>query len=348
MRVGIIKGSGTGSELAEVFKHTIGTICNYFSQKLEIVECQHIFSTYTQHRHDDPEMIETKVTTDVRILSDFYSDFCQSGGNVVFRTAINAETLYLFRQKAKAIQTALIPLGMKKMLLVRDEMQGYYSNSSWKIEQETVHFSGQFSKKDFSQVICFARQHAVSVLRKPFHIWVVYKHHLFANFLETWVREECPRARFYQPNHATEELFRYHRDTNDMEDILFIAGNEVGDILHEVFLYQFGVGTRTCLCSRNVFLHPDYATLTEYQTVHGSADEIADKGIVNPFATLRCVGEILEGFFSCENFRQMMEDVIGNAIKNGKVTPDMGGTFSTWDVVKHVIRTLPMNIVKQQ
>lgn len=348
MKVGIIRGGGTGSELTKVFKYAIGTICDRIRKKVEIVECPHIFSTYAQSRHDLPKVIEEKVATDIQALSDFYHDFCQSGGKVVFRTAINAEILYLFRQQAKAVQTVLIPLGIKKMLLVRDEMQGYYSNNRWNIEQDVVHFSGQFSKEDFWNVIRFSKQRASSVLREPFHVWVVYKHHLFANYLETWAHEEYPSARVYQPNHATEELFHYFGNDNDTNDLLFIAGNEVGDILHEVLLYHLGVGARTCLCSRNVYLHPDYAGLTEYQTVHGSADEIADKGIVNPFATLRCIGEMLEKFLSCEGIRQTMEEAIGNATKNGNVTPDMGGTFSTWDVVKYVIRILPMNAVKQQ
>ena len=340
MKVGIIRGAGTGAELAEVFKYVIQTICSRIRKNLEFVECSNTLATYGQSHLDAPEVIEATVAADVEILSDFYRDLRRSGGKVAFRTAINAEALYLFRQHAKAVKTVLIPLGVKKLLIVRDEMQGYYSNTSLNIGEDTVRFSGQFSKEDFSRLFKFSLQNAKSVLSEPFQVWVVYKHHLFANVLENWCRSKCPPAKLYQPNDATEKLFRYFDTAHDADDLLFITGNEVGDILHEVLLFHLGIGERSCLCCKNIYLHPNYAGLTEYQTVHGSADDIADRGIVNPFATLRCVGDMLEDFFFCDGFSKTMVAAIKNATEDGIVTQDMGGKSSTSDVVEHVLNIL--------
>lgn len=340
MKVGIIKGAGTGAELAQAFKYAIESICQNMGKEVEIVECPHIFGTYGQSRQDATEAIEATVAIDVDKLSDFYRDFCRSGGRVAFRTAINAEALYLFRQHAKAVKTVLIPVGKRRLLFVRDEMQGYYSNDRWHTGTNILHFSGHVSKEDFSRVIDFSLQSAKVILREPFQVWVVYKHHLFANVLEKWTRSSCGYAKLYQPNHATDELFQYLNLEDDGGDLLFVAGNEVGDILHEILIFYLGMGTRTSLCSKNVYLHVDYAGLTEYQTVHGSADEIGSEGIVNPFATLRCVGEMLEDFLSCEGLAHAMGVAIGNAIRNEVVTADMGGKSTTSDVVDHVLKML--------
>jgi len=337
-RIGLVVGSGTGRELAEVFKHSLNTVVEMLGESVEIVEFPHEFKTYEALRSSTFEEIEKSVHQDLEALISFYKSFYQTGGRVIFRTAINAETLYLFRRIGKAVKVIQISPGHDRtLLIVRDEIQGFYANDKYSIKKSKIQFTGSFSKENIQLVANFALSEARRILRESFDVWIVYKHHLFANVLENWFQEIIPNIRVYQPNYATELLFRYFNFPSDFDrDILMITGNEVGDILHEVLIFHLGLGTRNVLFSKNVYLAPDYNGLVEYQTVHGSADDIAGRDIVNPFATLRIVAVLVEELLN-KKFINIMESALQEAQRAGITTPDFGGQSKTGEVVKYVL-----------
>ncbi|MGG7378438.1 isocitrate/isopropylmalate family dehydrogenase, partial [Escherichia coli] len=78
-------------------------------------------------------------------------------------------------------------------------------------------------------------------------------------------------------------------------------------------------------CSRNVYLADAVAGLEEYQTVHGSADDIAGEGRVNPVATLRAAAAMLERHAGIEGASERMEAALEDVARAGVATPDMGG-----------------------
>jgi isocitrate/isopropylmalate dehydrogenase len=335
-KIGVVIGSGTGRELAEVFKQSLIRIAKILGKQAEVIECKHEFKSYKELQGLPADQIERVVQSDLDALTDFYKEFYQDGGTAIFRTAINAETLYLFRRVAQAVKIITIPLTSKTLLIVRDEMQGFYANNEYQISEYEIRFAGSFSQENFQRIVNFSLGEGERLLRKPFEVWIVYKHHLFANVLEKWARHALPQAKVYQPNHATDLLFQYlHSATGD--DLLMITGNEIGDILHEVLIFHLGIGTRNTLYSKNIYLHPDFQGLVEYQTVHGSADDLAGKGMVNPFATLRAVGAIVEEWLDEPGFSGKMNNALRQAENAGIVTPDIGGRSSTDAVVEYVL-----------
>ena len=308
-KIGLIIGSGTGRELANIFINTLQKVAKISERQVEIIECDYEFATYTKLHNMPFEEIENIVQKELGILKAFYEEFYSSGGRIIFKTAINAETLYLFRRIGKAIQIIDIPASENRLLMIRDETQGFYATDQYNIEKDRIKFTASFSKESFELVANSALNEAEKALKQPFETWVVYKHHLFANVIEKWASNILPDAKVYQPNHATDLLFR-NFFIQKGKDLLLITGNEVGDILHELLIFHLGIGSRYNLFSKNVYLDSKLKGLVEYQTVHGSADDIAGKNIIDPTATLRALADIVQKEIGIEKFSSLMNEAI--------------------------------------
>lgn len=78
-----------------------------------------------------------------------------------------------------------------------------------------------------------------------------------------------------------------------------------------------------------------------FEPVHGSAVDIAGKGIANPVAMLMSFAFMLDwaGF---DKYSKIVEDSIVSALSNEVLTPDLGGNYSTErfseEVVKRILR----------
>ncbi|MEO0119636.1 MAG: isocitrate/isopropylmalate family dehydrogenase [candidate division WOR-3 bacterium] len=314
IKIGIVVGGGTGKELSEIFKKVILSI-KPTSQKIEFIECPHIFNTYESLKNLDDYKVKEINKKEFNILKSFYKDFYKIGGRVIFRTAINAESLYLLRRWGKCIKLFTISFDNCNILFCRDQMQGFYSNDNYLIKKNKVQFSASFSKNDLKEVIDFSLQEARKVFGRDFEILCVYKHHLFSNIIENWIKEILPgkilsKIKICQPSPMIQFLFEL--DKKKKYNILIIMGNEIGDICHELFLYQFTNEKSKTSFSQNIYLNKEIKGLIEYQTVHGSADDIAGKDIVNPIATLKIAGKIGEDVLRVKNFYTLMEKVIKN------------------------------------
>ena len=73
---------------------------------------------------------------------------------------------------------------------------------------------------------------------------------------------------------------------------------------------------------------------------HGSAPDIEGKGIANPIATIRSTGLMLE-FLGEEKAAARVYEAVDQNLEDGKLlTPDMGGTAKTEEVVEDILRRL--------
>jgi len=118
---------------------------------------------------------------------------------------------------------------------------------------------------------------------------------------------------------------------------LVIAGSEYADIMEIIFLKAFGQGPQETSYAENVYLHPELHGLSEYQTVHGSADDLVGKNMVNPSATIRAAAAILERHGGCVGTEKAMDDTLRALLQQRAVTPDQGGLLSTSEFVDLVL-----------
>lgn len=76
-----------------------------------------------------------------------------------------------------------------------------------------------------------------------------------------------------------------------------------------------------------------------FEPIHGSAPDIAGKGIANPIAAILSVKMMLEwaGF---QNESRSIEKAVNSVLEAGIVTPDLGGSYSTHDVSSAITKLL--------
>ncbi|MHB8394794.1 MAG: 3-isopropylmalate dehydrogenase [Candidatus Dormibacteria bacterium] len=77
-----------------------------------------------------------------------------------------------------------------------------------------------------------------------------------------------------------------------------------------------------------------------YEPVHGSAPDIAGRGVANPLGAIATVAMLLRLTLRREDLAGAVEKAVGSVIANGPLTPDMGGVVGTETVTAAVIERL--------
>ncbi|MBI3329256.1 MAG: tartrate dehydrogenase, partial [Nitrospinae bacterium] len=117
-----------------------------------------------------------------------------------------------------------------------------------------------------------------------------------------------------------------------------VASNLFGDILTD--LSAAIVGGLGLAPAAN--LNPSRQYPSMFEPVHGSAPDIAGKGIANPLASILTAGMMLD-FLSEKSAASCVNRAVARVLADRKVrTPDMGGTATTRQVADEVIRAIQM------
>ena len=111
-----------------------------------------------------------------------------------------------------------------------------------------------------------------------------------------------------------------------------VAPNLYGDILSDGAAAL--VGSLGVVSSANV---GDSFVIGE--PCHGSAPDIMGQGISNPVATIRSTALMLE-FLGYPEPAALIYKAVDSGLRNGVVTPDLGGTNTTKDVIADVIHRI--------
>ncbi|HSN91336.1 MAG TPA: 3-isopropylmalate dehydrogenase [Anaeromyxobacteraceae bacterium] len=77
-----------------------------------------------------------------------------------------------------------------------------------------------------------------------------------------------------------------------------------------------------------------------YEPIHGSAPDIAGKGIANPLGTILSAAMLLRHSLGLETEAAAVEEAVSSAITDGCRTADLGGTISTRAMADEVLRRL--------
>jgi 3-isopropylmalate dehydrogenase len=77
-----------------------------------------------------------------------------------------------------------------------------------------------------------------------------------------------------------------------------------------------------------------------YEPIHGSAPDIAGKGIANPLGTVLSAAMLLRYSLTLEPEAQAVEACVQQAVANNWLTGDLGGTMNTAQVTDHLIAAL--------
>ena len=115
-----------------------------------------------------------------------------------------------------------------------------------------------------------------------------------------------------------------------------VASNLFGDILTD--LSAIITGSMGLAASANINPERHYPSM--FEPVHGSAPDIAGKGISNPLAAILSAGMLLD-HLGIQKSANAVRSAVGSVLKAGKPrTPDLGGKDGTKDVADAVLAAL--------
>ena len=115
-----------------------------------------------------------------------------------------------------------------------------------------------------------------------------------------------------------------------------VASNLFGDILSDISAII--IGSIGLAPSANLDPHRRYPSM--FEPVHGSAPDIAGRGVVNPVATILSCAMMLD-HLGVANAAKDVERAVARVIAQGQVrTPDLGGASSTAEVADAVLAQL--------
>ena len=114
---------------------------------------------------------------------------------------------------------------------------------------------------------------------------------------------------------------------------VIVTNNLFGDIVTDLgAAIQGGIGLAA---SGN--LNPGKAAL--FEPVHGSAPDIAGKGVANPLAAVLTAGMML-GYLGRPGDEKRIQDAVAACLREGNVTRELGGTRTTAEVGSAVLDAL--------
>lgn len=124
------------------------------------------------------------------------------------------------------------------------------------------------------------------------------------------------------------------------EDLeVVVASNLLADILSD--LGSALAGSLGIAASAN--LNPDRRYPSMFESVHGSAPDIAGKGIANPIGAIGSAALMLDHLGLKEEANQVNE-AIKKATSSGALTIDIGGNTSTKEMADSIIENLHSNV----
>jgi tartrate dehydrogenase/decarboxylase / D-malate dehydrogenase len=225
------------------------------------------------------------------------------------------------------------------MVIVRENTEGEYSSIGGRMypgtEREIVMQETVMSRYGVDRVLKFAFELAQS--RPKRHLTSATKSNGIAITMPYWDERVVEMAKGY-PGVSVDKfhidiLTAHFVQRPDFFDVV-VASNLFGDILSD--LGPACTGTIGIAPSANLNPTRQYPSL--FEPVHGSAPDIAGKGVANPIGQIWCGAMMLDflGHRAAHDaILQAIETVLDPA-HGGPRTPDLGGQASTTDLGRAV------------
>ena len=228
--------------------------------------------------------------------------------------------------------------------VVRENTEGEYSSVGGRMYEgtprETVYQQSVFSRHGTDRILKYAFELAQRRPKK--HLTSATKSNGIAITMPYWDERVAEMTRHYPDIHCD----KFHIDIlcahfvqhPDWFDVV-VASNLFGDILSD--LGPACTGTIAIAPSANINPEGTYPSL--FEPVHGSAPDIAGKGIANPIGQIWCGAMMLEHFGYAEAGQAIVraiERVLEAGPAHAPFTPDMGGRAGTGDLGRAIAEAL--------
>jgi tartrate dehydrogenase/decarboxylase/D-malate dehydrogenase len=244
---------------------------------------------------------------------------------------------YVCLRPAQLLPGVATPLANRQpgdidILVVRENSEGEYVDAGGFFrpgqDEEVSLQTAIYSRKGVERIL----RHAFELARKRRnHLTMATKSNAWKYGMVMWDRVFAEVSQDYPDVRAD----KCHIDALSMNFVLrpqiydvVVGSNLFGDILSD--LGGAIVGSLGLAPSANI--NPERAFPSLFEPVHGSAPDIAGKGIANPIAAIRSAAMMLDFLGEPEAARSIEAAVSANLAEGRIRTPDLGGHSTTVEV----------------
>ncbi len=358
-RIAVIPGDGIGKEVTPEALKVLRSVCSATGRSMEFVEFDWGADKYLRENvslpdgavemlRDDFDAILFGALGDPRVPSNQHAADILLGLRFKLDLYVNARPVELFHER-------LTPLRNRtekdiRLMVFRENTEGLYVGVGGFFKKGTADEiavqEDVNSRKGVERIIRYAFEYAQGKKLKRVCMSdksnaMTFAHDLWQRVFKE-VRQEYPaiESRHLYIDTLAMELVR---DPTQFDVI--VTCNLFGDIISDLGAQLAGgLGLAP---SGNI--HPGKTSL--FEPVHGSAPNIAGKGIANPFGSVLASAMMLD-FLGWTHQASALNENVKAALRHNVVTPDLGGTHTTaqvgdWlaKIVKNVgIRHLKSNL----
>jgi tartrate dehydrogenase/decarboxylase/D-malate dehydrogenase len=348
-RIALIPGDGIGKEVVPEGVRALEALAAQYNFQVEFTEFPYSCDYYLKHGEMMPK-------DGIQILADFDAILLGAAGYPGVPDHVSLWGLLIpirreMQQYVNLRPVRLLP-GISSPLanrdsqdidfyVVRENNEGEYSEIGGRLfagtELELIVQESIFTRQGVDRIMRYAFELARTRPKK--HVTSATKSNGIIHTMTFWDERFAVLAQDY-PDISTD---KYHIDIlaahfvqhPDWFDVV-VASNLFGDILSDLGpAVAGGIGIAPA-----ANLNPEKNFPSMFEPVHGSAPDIAGKGIANPIATLWSVVMMLE-FLGEADASQALMTAIEAVTAEGKVlTPDLGGDARTSEFTDTVLAKL--------
>ncbi|MCH3960337.1 MAG: tartrate dehydrogenase [Selenomonas sp.] len=226
------------------------------------------------------------------------------------------------------------------MMVVRENSEGEYANVGARLypgtPQEVALQTGVFSRKGCERVIRYAYELARKEDRTLTSISkgnalgfsMVFWDEIFAE-----VGQEYPDVKTQKFLVDAASMF-FVKDPKRFQVV--VTSNLFGDILTDLgAAIAGGMGL-----AAGANLNPERKFPSMFEPIHGSAPDIAGKGLANPLASIWSVSQMLDFFGQPEWGAKVIAAIETLLVEKKTLTPDLGGLAKTKDIAPAILEIL--------
>ena len=343
--ISVIPGDGIGPEVVSISRTVIDAVAAQEDFSLEWQE--HDWGSEFYHRHG--EMMPGSGLDD---LSKTDAIFFGAVGDPSLDDALTLWGLlipirrefdqYVNLRPARWVEGLRSPLREPQginLMIVRENSEGEYSEIGGRFGRGTPReFATQeavFTRTGITRISEFAANLAAT---RSGHVTSVTKSNGIIHSMTFWdevvaevleARDDVAWRRILVDAMAAELVL--HPDRFDV----LLCSNLFGDILSD--LASASLGSLGIAASGNI--NPEHTAPSMFESVHGSAPDIAGQGIANPFAQLGS-GVLMLDHLGESKAAARISDAMDSLIKKGRVTKDLGGELNSAQVQDALLEEL--------
>ncbi|RLL47780.1 tartrate dehydrogenase [Oceanobacillus piezotolerans] len=226
------------------------------------------------------------------------------------------------------------------MLVIRENSEGEYAGAGdWLFKgkpEEVVLQTGVFSRKGTERIIRYAYEEARKSNKT---LTSISKGNALQYSMVFWdqvfeeVGKEYPDVKTY--SYLVDAASLYFVAQPERFEVV-VTSNLFGDIVTDIgAAITGGLGLAT-----GANINPDKTYPSMFEPVHGSAPDIAGKGIANPLAAIWSVSQMLD-FFGLEEWGRSVLQTLETIVKQkDRLTKDLGGQATTSEVGDYFVELL--------